>query len=356
MPTLKRYANKRGYYIHANIGQSVVTFQVTGRAATIFEEIGYSDGSTVSWEMISQLRDRGDIYTKKSGVDYQEPNTESGGLSEKEKQVLEKYSLKRNLSNPDLVRGAIAEQTGFSKSSEEVNRIIQSISRTDHNHALYSIQAFQNVPYELLWVSTNANSIIYEFSIEEDISLTISDDRWKPDSSSGFSGTVEYPDESISFAVYDGYITRWDSSAGDSGENWSEPEENHKEAIKSDTLKSGLGFNVSNWTELLRKCFIYIENYDIRPYNKGHRGLASLSELVGKHLWMRPTSTTVSSKNRARGAGSLVETKEMKEFVIRDVDSSDWVFVEVLEGEDGGFKKNNGGVAIAEPIEFVGGR
>lgn len=326
MPTLKRYQDSSGYYLHARVDGSVVTFQTTKKAEQVFEELGYKHGSSVSWQLIGRLQDEGAIYTNKSGVDDTIPDEVSELSAEKRSLLKEYFGDEQSFIE---IKDQLAEQVGVSKNSDEFDRILSELESVDHSGAITSLRAFQDVPYELVFVSTNEGSIIYEYEVESEISLTCADKRWVSDEEIDFAGRIEYPDWNVSFSIENGYISTWESTTGLSHPNDDSLADRHKTAIEQDARPRSLGFTIENWTELLRRVFVFVRNYDIRPHDRGHRGLVSIGELEGKHIWVKPTQTTSTSKHKLSDAGRLIENSEMKNIVLSEKGSEGWMFVEV---------------------------
>ena len=85
MPTLREYApsnEKTGYFIRANVGgRHPVTLQTTSTAEHIFEDNGYSDGSTIPTKLVWSMYDVDLLYTG-SSVSSDTPSYSFDSLSD----------------------------------------------------------------------------------------------------------------------------------------------------------------------------------------------------------------------------------------------------------------------------------
>lgn len=85
MPTLNKYAQsneKTGYFVRANVGGShPVTLQTTGVAERIFEDNGYSNGSSVPTKLVWSMYDVDLLYTE-SSISSATPSHSFGSLSD----------------------------------------------------------------------------------------------------------------------------------------------------------------------------------------------------------------------------------------------------------------------------------
>jgi hypothetical protein len=68
MPVLHEYAGKRGLYIKARHGNSLVTYQLTGAAAAELKRRGMREGSQLSHDELFRLVSTGSAYTHGSGA------------------------------------------------------------------------------------------------------------------------------------------------------------------------------------------------------------------------------------------------------------------------------------------------
>lgn len=67
MPVLHERNGTDGVYLKANIDGSIVTLQVRRTAEGLLNDLGYTDESTVPWQIVIPLQIIGHIYTKGSG-------------------------------------------------------------------------------------------------------------------------------------------------------------------------------------------------------------------------------------------------------------------------------------------------
>jgi hypothetical protein len=85
MPTLNKYAKsneKTGYFVRANVGGShPVTLQTTDVAERIFDDNGYSDGSSVPTKLVWSMYDVDLLYTE-SSINSETPSHSFGSLSD----------------------------------------------------------------------------------------------------------------------------------------------------------------------------------------------------------------------------------------------------------------------------------
>jgi hypothetical protein len=73
MPVVHRYKNGRGFYIKANQGGRITTYQVSSSGATVLKAQGHRDGSSLSPAELMRLRDQGLVTTGGSGPGEIEP-------------------------------------------------------------------------------------------------------------------------------------------------------------------------------------------------------------------------------------------------------------------------------------------
>lgn len=72
MPVLKSYTNSPGYYIHASVRGSVVTFQLTERGFDRLSAVGVGLGEYFGLTLLADLTREGDAFTRRRGPGYHE--------------------------------------------------------------------------------------------------------------------------------------------------------------------------------------------------------------------------------------------------------------------------------------------
>lgn len=341
MPTLKRYQNERGYYIHARVESSVITYQTSPTARKLFDELGYSHGSSISWTMIKEMEKRGDVYTGGGGVDIENIEDSKIGYSTDQRKVYEMYL------NEGLVDTSAIEEIDFTvkelfENSDpsclaKPSEIKEELASASNRYPLLeSVKTFSKSPYSIKDINIYDDSVGYVFSVDNDVKIVCHDTRWTP-LSHDFEGIVDYGLEggtSSIFLISDGWFSEWTMSDG-THSNSDDPSGNHRKAFKADFgLKGSLGFDVLNWTEIARKLFLYLPEYDIRPGRRGHRGLCKMYDLEGKHIWVDAHKTNKSSA-KTSGDGVLIVDNEIITIRLPSVDEQGSVFVEVGDIKDG---------------------
>lgn len=323
MPTLKRYQDQSGYYILARVNDAVVTFQTTGTAVAIFNDLGYHHGSTISWSLLRRLREAGHVYTNNSGVDIADTSVSDQLTTD------EQATLGRHLSAPWFDDKFAHE---LSDALQSMGLIIQPINtyaeaveffdtEFDQTHVT-SIVAFAAAPYEVTDMRLTDSRVEFAFTVTDDISLSCVDLRWNAESTWDFSGEVQYDASQprIEFWIRDGYFGQWREHNGEES-TATEDETSHEAAFRADFgHKSGLGFNPQSWTEVVRRLFVFVTQYDIRPdpkIGRGHRGLCNSEEFFGKDIWVDAHGTTASSSKKR---GAVIVENEMVD--LRIVNSS----------------------------------
>lgn len=73
MPVVHQYKNRRGFYIKANQGGKITTYQVTEAGAAVLKGRGQRDGSSLSPAELARLREQGYVTTGGSGPGEMEP-------------------------------------------------------------------------------------------------------------------------------------------------------------------------------------------------------------------------------------------------------------------------------------------
>lgn len=73
MPTLHKYVDKEGFYVKSTFASNGrffhVVYQVSDKAASLFEQKSISDGQGIPKALFFELRRDGHLYTNKSGAD-----------------------------------------------------------------------------------------------------------------------------------------------------------------------------------------------------------------------------------------------------------------------------------------------
>lgn len=360
MPVLNKYQDGSGYYIRARVEDGVITYQTTPKSDRLFNELGLTDGSSISWGMLRDLDERGDIYTGGSGADFSNNGDMSLDLSAENKRIYERYLSGESLFDQtnqinNVVNGFFTDRDDFHNTvrrSELANSIAERFIEESNPNLLTSLESFDSQPYEILNVTVEDSTILFEFSVSDSIELNCRDLRWSS-KFGDFDGTVSYSESEAadySFTIQDGYFIQWKSSAESSNHN--QPvEDRHTRAYRVDYgKKSGLGFNEKNWTEVIRKCFLYVDRYDILPDERGgHRGLCSSSELPGKDIWVYPHSTNKSSAKG--GPGQFVIINEIQDIRLPGINEIGWHFVRL----DDQLTKSQGGnnILSGHPISLL---
>lgn len=72
MPVLKSYTNSPGYYIHASVRGSVVTFQLTERGFARLLAVGVGLGERFGLTLLADLTRSGDAFTRRRSPGYHE--------------------------------------------------------------------------------------------------------------------------------------------------------------------------------------------------------------------------------------------------------------------------------------------
>lgn len=338
MPTLNTYQNDSGYYIRAQVNDSIVTYQTTLRADKLFDELGFTPGSSIPWTIIRDLKERGDVYTGSSGVDFNTVGDEFPELSEEQERIYRHYLDEEESSGQhDQITTALDALLGEADSLSETptqaelrESIVEDIMANDDENLVTSLQAFSDVPYRVTDISIEESQVTFEFAVTDTISILCRDKRWL-DTPYDFEGAVNYDQPAgtdAAFSLRDGCFARWSMPEETVSESES-LEERHLAAFRADFgPKSGLGFGETNWTEIVRQCFLHIDRYDVRPDRQGgHRGLCSPDELSGKHIWVKAHRTQKSSSYG--GPGKFVITNEMINIHLPDVAGVGWYLIEV---------------------------
>lgn len=73
MPVVHQYKNRRGFYIKANQGGKITTYQVTKAGAAALKSRGQGDGSSLSPAELARLREQGHVTTGGSGPGEMDP-------------------------------------------------------------------------------------------------------------------------------------------------------------------------------------------------------------------------------------------------------------------------------------------
>lgn len=297
MPTLKKYQNEPGYYIRASVEQSVITYQTTPGARRLFNRLGYGHGNSIPWKMISQLSERGDIYTLNKSV--ASPNIEDDiTLSSEQEDIYNSYLQSGFVGeggashlHPTL-RKLISNSPNLT-----ILRIDKMISQAADPSLKISLNSFINIPYKLIDVTVAGEYVNYEFRVSEGVTLTCRDLRLSS-SSDEFSGSVNYDQCSGKDATYiieDGYFSDWSLSGG-SRSKAEGIKNTHRESFDVDLkYKTDPGFDITNWTEVVRRLFLYVNKYDIRPPDSSHSDLSNAQELEGNDIWVDAHRTMSSS-------------------------------------------------------------
>lgn len=360
MPVVNKYQDTSGYYIRARVEDGVITYQTTPKADRLFDELGLTDGSSISWGMLRDLDERGDIYTGGSGAEFSDDVDMALDLSGENKRIYERYLSDESVFNQldrinNVANEFFANRRDFHNTvrrSDLRKSITEKLIEEGNPNLLTSLESFNSQPYAILDVAVEDSTILFGLSISDSIQFNCRDLRWssKP---GDFEGTVSYDDSKAadaSFTIRDGYFVQWESS--DESADHNQPvEDRHTRAYRVDYgKKSGLGFNEKNWTEVVRKCFLYVDRYDILPDESGgHRGLCSSSELPGKDIWVYPHSTNKSSPKG--GPGQFVITNEMQDIRLPDINKIGWHFIRL----DNRLTKSQGGNNILKghPISLL---
>ncbi|WP_252697910.1 hypothetical protein [Natronosalvus vescus] len=346
MPTLKRYQNKPGYYINAGIDGRVITYQTSPKARQLFDGLGFNHGSSISWKMIQDLQSRGDVYTGGSGVESIDTDDSITGLSSEQEKIYEMYLQYDSLQRSTVNRvDSIFHSLDDALSSNGLKTTIHdSLIAHPIEGILHCLEALAEPPYPITNFDLNGPDLVLEFTVEDSAVLSFRDVRWT-DVDHDFEGSVEYKTAEgtdATYSVKDGYFTDWAMADGNHCEtdDW---EKAHKSAFNADFgRRRGLGFNISNWTEVVRKLFLFLNHYDIRPYRSAHRGLCSLQELEGKHIWVTANHTTAT-----QSSGHFVITDELADLHPIGVNELGDYLVEVGEIDR---KK-----ASARPVPLIAG-
>lgn len=360
MPVLNKYQNGSGYYIRARVEDGVITYQTTPKSDRLFNELGLTDGSSISWEMLRDLDERGDIYTGGSGANFSNNEDMSLDLSAENRHIYERYLNDESIFNQNNKENNTANEFFTDRDnshntirwSELGSSIAENLTEESNPNLLISLESFSSQPYEILDVAVEDSTISFKFAVSDAIEFNCRDLRWSS-KSGDFEGTVSYGESEVadvSFTIQDGYFIQWKSSA-ESSDYDQLVEDRHTRAYRADYgKKSGLGFNKKNWTEVIRKCFLYVDRYDIVPDERGgHRGLCSSSELLGKDIWVYPHSTSKSSAKG--GPGQFVITNEIRDILLPDINEIGWHFVRL----DDQLTESQGGNSIlnGRPISLL---
>lgn len=316
MPTLKRYQNKSGFYILANINNAVVTFQTSQAAHNIFKYLNHGHNSTISWRLLSELKKSGHVYTHGTGAGDISSNYQSK-LTSKEELALDRH-LSSNVDNKQRERLYDSldqfqwSQRAFSKKDfvSRYNTILQKYHEK-------SISAFSNAPLVIDNLRIHSKTVEYSFQLEN-ISVLCKDVRWDNNRDRDFNGEVRYdgPDLDAEFAIREGYILEWENGESTSAGLQTEAEAHDAALDLESDSKGGLGFNSSSWVSVIRRLFIFVKNYDILPHtrrSRGHRGLCTSAELIGADIWV-----TVNSKTSSKKRGVPFANDEMVKIIVRN--------------------------------------
>lgn len=349
MPTLNKYQNRTGYYLRARIDDSVITLQTTPLARELFDKLGFSHGSSISWDMVHRLYDRGDIYTRQSGVDSEEtigkPTTNPyASLSENQRLIYQRY-LEQGIvarGSDEFDKNLLSDFLIGSRLTELPSEMREMLLESGKQYLIKSIESFENVPFRVEQFSYTDGCVIYQFKIDDSVLFTCEDKRWD-NSENDFVGSVNYPDSDVSnasFTINNYYFVQWETKhnngslqyelieKGQSNSKRTEAiKQIHKAAIRNDVgPKRSMGFDSSNWTEVVRKVLFYVRHYDVCPPKWGHRGLYSANEIEGKHILVDVHSTNNSSK---KDAGISVVENELVRLTLPSVSKVGLVLVKV---------------------------
>lgn len=333
MPKLKKYQDRFGYYIHAPVEQSVVTYQTTPGARRLFNKLGYEHGSSIPWKMISQLSDRGDVYTLSNRVES--PGIEDDIILSGEQQDIYENYLQSGFvgeGGTSNLRPALRDLiSGSSKLT--IFKIDKMISQAADPSLKCSLNSFADVPYELVDVTVASEHVSYEFHVSEDVTLTCRDLRLSPGSNE-FSGSVNYDCQSgrdATYIVENGYFSDWSSSGGSRSEA-EYIEDAHKESLELDLgSKTDSGFDMTDWTEVVRRLFVYVDGYDIRPLNDSHADLCNVQELEGNDIWVNAHRTMSSSKS----SDTYLILDELIDIYVYNSDSAGEIMINIEEISSG---------------------
>lgn len=330
MPVVNRYQDQPGFYVRAKVQDAIVTYQTSPTARQLFENLGYSHGSSVPWGMILELKEQGDIYTRKSGVSPDELDPESFNLSPQRQSIYEDYLAGKEIKRSEVSRATKILKKWYTNGSESKLDKFSSELESMTSEVLGSLECFRQSPYPVAEIKMRGAFPSYTMEVADGILLNCHDLRWG-DSPIEFRGSVQYDSDEGTNATYEvknGYFSSWELETGEKSTN-SNLKESHESAFETDFgLRSGLGFDPYNWTEAVRKLFIFVDRYDIRPYRKGHRGLCPPEELEGQHIWVN-AHTTTSSSSKKSGSGTFVITDEMVTIKLPTITHTGEVLVEI---------------------------
>lgn len=136
MPTLNKYARsneKTGYFVRANVGGShPVTLQTTGVAERIFEDNGYSNGSTAPTKLVWSMYDVDLLYTE-SSISSATPSHSFSSLSD----VVTGSSLTEE-TRQDLIQ-YFGNYSGSHQ--REVSKVLSDLRRTTSTGTMVSFDS-----------------------------------------------------------------------------------------------------------------------------------------------------------------------------------------------------------------------
>lgn len=340
MPTFNAYDNDPGHYILAAVDGNPITLQVTPTASELLQNLGYTDGSDLSWDVVLPLYNRDEIFTHKTGVSESEISNSDGDfddLSPEQKEVFEEY-LNGNAPKGDL---SIFNEDVYSAADallvdrQETSAVLRSLpNRSDFARA---IVRSKDIPFDVVDIEAQSDSLVFDCRTSNETRLLLIDARWDHEKDVDFHVNIQPKGEDTQFDVLDGYITRWVCGGNTYVKSTGEFAKRHKTAYKTDRPKTGgMGYDPENRTELLQRLFLFVDYYDLRPDPRGggHRKIATQSELENQYIWVTPRRTPTSTSK----SDTFIIDNELVGFTLRGVEPYTEVLVHIQGIEEGNAK------------------